>query len=306
MLTKDFTDIFLVDAPFEGVTSGPWLTNLPSLHIPAAHSRGGLTLSPLLEKSESSLFGCLKQFFSHGWQLQMMKDRKLSSTAFFWLLAASAWRYNTRYLKQSISDVAFKDVRHSDLQGSVGHKVHDRLQELKHNHELQHSLMDLRQEVEYAKKYLPREINNELHGAAPAPDGFFEDILEEILGEVEAVDRFLVDTFQLLMGSISILDSATSIQQARSSQKLTQLAFIFIPLNLVTSIFGMNIMEINGSPVRAWVCVVVLVVAIACTASLLMAYDRWETRRQGWNFRTLGRHLVSWTRRRKLEDNLQP
>lgn len=104
-----------------------------------------------------------------------------------------------------------------------------------------------------------------------------------------------MDTFQLLMSSINVLDSATAIQQAQSSQELTQLAFIFIPLNLVTSIFGMNIMEINGSPVRAWVCVVVLVVAIACTVSLLMIYDRWEARRTRWNLGMLWSHLVRWT-----------
>lgn len=213
-----------------------------------------------------------------------------------WLLAASTWRYNIRYLNQAISDVAFKDVRRSDLQGPVGHKVHNCL------HELRHNLMDLRKEVTYAKQYLPPQVKDELQGAPQARDGFFENIFDEILSEAETADRFLMDTFQLLMSSISVLDSATSIQQARSSQKLTQLAFIFIPLNLVTSIFGMNIMEINGSPVRAWVCVVVLFVAIACTVSLLMVYDRWQARRTLRNLRALWVHLVRWTRRTKPEE----
>lgn len=162
--------------------------------------------------------------------------------------------------------------------------------------------MDLRKEVGYAKKYLPPKVKDELHDVPQASDGFFENMLDEILSEAETADRFLTDTFQLLISSISVLDSATSIQQAQSSKKLTQLAFIFIPLNLVTSIFGMNIMEINGSPLRAWVCVVVLVAAIACTFILLMAYDRWEARRTRWDLRAFWRHLVPWTRRTKPEE----
>lgn len=162
--------------------------------------------------------------------------------------------------------------------------------------------MDLRKDVGYARKWIPPQVKDDLQGISQAHDGVFESVFVEILSEAETTDRFLMDTFQLLMSSIGVLDSATAIQQAQSSQKLTQLAFIFIPLNLVTSIFGMNIMEINGSPVHAWVCVVVLVVAIACTVSLLMAYDRWEARRTRWDLRALWAHLVRWTRRTKSDE----
>ncbi|KAG8156748.1 hypothetical protein KVR01_013353 [Diaporthe batatas] len=173
-------------------------------------------------------------------------EEQLSSRPLLWLLAASTWMYNSRRLNQSISDVAFNDVRRPDLQGPVGHEVHNRL------HELRKNLMDMRKDVRYAKQWIHPEVKEGLQGIVQASDGVFETIFSDILKEAEVSERFLMDTFQLLMSSINVLDSATSIQQAQSSQKLTQLAFIFIPLNLVTSIFGMNIMEINGSPISAW------------------------------------------------------
>lgn len=191
----------------------------------------------------------------------MMRET-LSPAAVLWLLAASTWSYNLRELGQNIENIAFKDVRRPRIQ--INDRLHDRRQ----------SLVVLRKEVTYAKKYMPRDVEREMQGATQglAPNTVFG----EILAEAEIADRFLMDTFHLLMSSISVLDSETSIQQAQSSQKLTQLAFIFIPLNLVTSMFGMNIMEVNGSPIHAWVCVVVLVVVIACTIGLLTAYNRWE------------------------------
>lgn len=155
--------------------------------------------------------------------------------------------------------------------------------------------MDLRKDVAYAKKWMPLQVKSELQGVSQAFGGAFEDNLDEILSEVETTERFLMDTFQLLMSSINVLDSATSIQQAQSSQKLTQLAFIFIPLNLVTSIFGMNITEINDSPVPAWVCVVVLFVAVACTLGLLMVYDRWQVHRSRRVPQELWAHPARWT-----------
>ncbi|KAI7784476.1 hypothetical protein LA080_009975 [Diaporthe eres] len=298
-ITDDNIHLILVDAPFEGVIHGSPPFILPtSLHVPVSLSYGGLVLSPLLRQRKSSLFDCLRQFFSHPWHLKKIRAHSLSSTAFLWLIAASTWTYNIRNLNQNINDVAFNDLRRPDLQGPVGHRVHNRL------HELRQSLMDLRKNVAYARRWIPPQAKDDLQGISQTLDGVFEKIFVDILSEAETTDRFLMDTFQLLMSSINVLDSATAIQQAQSSQKLTQLAFIFIPLNLVTSIFGMNIMEINGSPLRAWVCVVVLIVTIACTVSLLMAYDRWEAGRTRWNLRAVWEHLVRWTRRTKPEETL--
>lgn len=48
-------------------------------------------------------------------------------------------------------------------------------------------------------------------------------------------------TFNALIGTMSILESAKAIDQAEEVTKLTQLAFVFIPLTFVAGIFGMNL-----------------------------------------------------------------
>lgn len=108
------------------------------------------------------------------------------------------------------------------------------------------------------------------------------DNLARVLRDAKKLQSFLNDTFQLLMSSISVRDSKLSIIQAelsnqqaalsaaeaRRSAWLTQLASIYLPLSIVTGIFGMNIKEINGSPVKFWWCIVILVILIAFTVAI--------------------------------------
>ena len=56
--------------------------------------------------------------------------------------------------------------------------------------------------------------------------------------------------------------------QAVRTAKLTQLAFIYIPLSFVTSIFGMNVRELSDPVPPIWVCVVTLVIVAAATAAI--------------------------------------
>ena len=47
--------------------------------------------------------------------------------------------------------------------------------------------------------------------------------------------------------------------------KVTVLAFIYVPLNLATSIFGMNIQQLNGSGQQIWVFFITAVAALLIT-----------------------------------------
>ena len=58
--------------------------------------------------------------------------------------------------------------------------------------------------------------------------------LEAMLARVEG-------TYQVLMSTMSILESERAIAQAEVVMRLTDLAFFFIPLAFVASVFGMNI-----------------------------------------------------------------
>ena len=48
---------------------------------------------------------------------------------------------------------------------------------------------------------------------------------------------------------------------------VTILAFVYVPLNLATSIFGMNLSELNGSGKNLWVFLTTAVVALVITAT---------------------------------------
>jgi Mg2+ and Co2+ transporter CorA len=95
--------------------------------------------------------------------------------------------------------------------------------------------------------------------------------LQRIYDEAVKLEVFLMETFQLLMSSINIQDSQASIKQTRRSTRLTQLAFIYVPLSFVTSLFGMNIKELNGSvlDLRA---VFVCVIAVALTTAIVFLF----------------------------------
>jgi Mg2+ and Co2+ transporter CorA len=65
-------------------------------------------------------------------------------------------------------------------------------------------------------------------------------------------------------------------QQAQRATLLTILAVIYLPLTLVTAIFGMNIKEINDSGPRFWVCIVGLLVIGGGTAASFFGYRYWR------------------------------
>lgn len=114
-------------------------------------------------------------------------------------------------------------------------------------------------------------------------------------GEILHQEDILVQTFQILHSTISIRESQTSIElarhmaeeahrsavQARRGQLLTYLAFIYAPLSFVTSIYGMNVREINDSPLSVWVCFVALAVVISGTLMIWLAFRAWERLRLG-------------------------
>jgi len=70
------------------------------------------------------------------------------------------------------------------------------------------------------------------------------------------------------------------MKQAERATMLTLLAAVYLPLQLVTGIFGMNIAEINDG-VPAWrACVVALAVAGVLTVGVFAGAWWWRKRRE--------------------------
>lgn len=86
---------------------------------------------------------------------------------------------------------------------------------------------------------------------------------------------------QVVAHNATIKESRKAIQQAAEVAKLTQLAFFFIPLTFVTSVFGMNCKGLEKSELWVWV---VVSVPFSVVSFLLLKYDLsvvWEFFRRG-------------------------
>jgi hypothetical protein len=114
--------------------------------------------------------------------------------------------------------------------------------------------------------------------------------LEEIL---ETMTKTVNEEIQLFIASISIRDSEVMMadsrimredsqvmkQQAARTTLLTTLAVVYLPLQLITGIFGMNIKEItrDGGP-RWWACLIALGVGGVLTFLVYLGVKWWQWR----------------------------
>jgi CorA-like Mg2+ transporter protein len=86
------------------------------------------------------------------------------------------------------------------------------------------------------------------------------DDLRETISELE---QHIRDDLSLQVGELSLQESKESIRQSQIAldegkkvNMLTTLAFFFVPVSLASSIFGMNLQEMNQSGLSFWVFVV--------------------------------------------------
>jgi hypothetical protein len=186
-----------------------------SLWVPCSRNRGGLPVPQLYAHRRFSAFDSLQSFCAHDWHLDVLQDpeKAIDPTEFCYLLSASLWRTNYRYIDGEIKQIAFKDLRTPSI--SVNNRLHD----------LRRDLHTLKDETFLTRTWMPDEIakwqSAQIDGAMPL------GMLSEVIDDSQALERFLMDTFQLLMSSISVLDSQASILDARRSARLTQLATIW-------------------------------------------------------------------------------
>ena len=277
------SDLFLVDRPLERQDHGV----LPALSswIPCASNRGGLPIPQMYRTQHFSMLEVLQSFFSHRWQVRLLFQASdaIHPAALSYFVCSSLWRTNLQWIDESIKEVAFRDLRNPSV------RINDLL------HDLRQDLSTVRDQVLMAKTWMPAQtseackviLSKFFHNTKLSPIETFENILVES----QNLDRFLMDTFQLLMSSISVLDSQASILEARRSARLTQLATIYVPLSFVTGVFGMNVKEINNSPLSVWTAIIALLVTVIVTAALLWTMSSTshplDKKRSIW-------HMVSW------------
>ncbi|EGX96783.1 hypothetical protein CCM_01441 [Cordyceps militaris CM01] len=73
-----------------------------------------------------------------------------------------------------------------------------------------------------------------------------------LIADVQALQRRAESTLSMLASSMGLSQSALVIDQTSGINKLTELAFFFVPLSFVTSIFSMQVREVLAAPPRLW------------------------------------------------------
>lgn len=262
-------DLFLVDAPLDIMRRHveQYPRRRPTLRLMYATNRGGVLLPQLFHQARNSLFDSLKAFLQHGWHFALLfrAEGAIPDEPFLYLLSNSLWISNLDYLTKDIHRISFEEVRNPSLK--INNALHDRRENLAF---MKASLTETIKymptaAVEYFHKHVYFLDSAAIRWNSATPIESHQRTLDAVV----QLDHFLMETFQLLMSSISLRDTQLSIEQSRRATRLTQLAFIYVPLSFVTGLFGMNVQQINATGLPIWVCFVTLAVIIVLTAGIL-------------------------------------
>lgn len=80
-----------------------------------------------------------------------------------------------------------------------------------------------------------------------AVPGYVVGKLDDLAGQIDKLIGQVEKAHQALRAELSILESRRGISEAEGVAKLTELAFVFIPLTFDSSLFSMQVKELNDS-----------------------------------------------------------
>jgi hypothetical protein len=248
----------------------------------------GVVLPQLLKRRVYSLRQVFHGVFRHSWHSPILfrKEKAIAPGELLHLISASLHRNNFDAIDEEIKAISFKELRDPAMQTEANAKLLT----------LREALSKLATETADTSKYVPSHVKlfyKKIYDKADARDTLdFHSPVERLAAinkQARELEKFLMDSFQLLMSSISVVETqraadqaklsteqaTLSMQQAKLSMeqadrtaKLTQLAFVYIPLSFVNSVFGMNIRELSDPVPPIWVCAVTLVVVATATAAI--------------------------------------
>lgn len=138
---------------------------------------------------------------------------------------------------------------------------------------------------------------------------------EDLLAEAQASETLLRDLLQANVGEQSLKESRMSIEEVKRNKMgktaaccniveqasaysvatVTILAFIFVPTSLASSIFGMNVQEINNTGNSIWK---FLVTAILLTGAAIAAWFLSGLAQAKWH----SREKANWSRKKRFRN----
>lgn len=112
-------------------------------------------------------------------------------------------------------------------------------------------------------KYVQDDAAGESHHSPPDIETSpIEYLLFKVLEEIKTHKERITEAYTSLTSKVQISDSHRSIAEAETVTRLTELAFLFIPLSFATSIFGMQIIDAS-TPASTYVAVAVTLTSAA-------------------------------------------
>ncbi|KAL9601480.1 MAG: hypothetical protein Q9179_002849 [Wetmoreana sp. 5 TL-2023] len=112
---------------------------------------------------------------------------------------------------------------------------------------------------------LSQYLRNHPTTSTPAMSTVLQD-LESVRSTIEGYQGQAQILLNRSVSQLSLEESRKSIQQSSDTKRLTQLAYIFLPLSLSTSAFGMNTVELQNT--RLWMFFVTSVVLVVLSLVL--------------------------------------
>lgn len=199
-----------------------------------------------------------------------------------WPLVASAWRHNIQCLSQRLNTLRYEAFSSPAMETYL-------------------PLISLRRTIANSRQCIAELVASSKHclrkfeayHSRPAQDGMrlSAKAFSHLVNELNGISEELNDEIHLIMGAVNIQDSAAMKQQAERATLLTLLAAVYLPLTLVTGIFGMNIKEINQGTPTFRACLAAFGVASASTLIFALCYH--------WRKRARRRH----SKQRNPEEN---
>ncbi|KAH6895912.1 hypothetical protein B0T10DRAFT_456157 [Thelonectria olida] len=78
------------------------------------------------------------------------------------------------------------------------------------------------------------------------------DEIRTLVEDLTALQRRVDQTLNLIVASTGISQSSLVIDQTSGINKITELAFFFVPLSFITSVFSMQVLELTATPPHIW------------------------------------------------------
>ncbi|RHZ70337.1 hypothetical protein CDV55_108290 [Aspergillus turcosus] len=142
-----------------------------------------------------------------------------------------------------------------DAQTLVGQK-NPTLSHLLYNQQvLDRHIQRLRENLTFIRRFTPASPHHESEQddeAAISAEEILRDY-EYLLSGATTLSEQCNRGMQVVMNNANIKESRKAISQAEGVEILTRLAFIFIPLNFVTSVFGMNFVQFGQGELSLWI-----------------------------------------------------